>query len=161
MHALNHKEVLQKTSVVTDFFEELDYLPLVITQAAAYLNINTNMAIAEYLRLIRGTDDGKVYLLSKEIRNHTCYEQSSNAVARIWIVSFEQIQERDSAAADLLRFIACIERKDIPHSILPLTGPEARMLEAIGTLYSYAFVSKRTDGMAYERHRLVHLASWL
>jgi tetratricopeptide (TPR) repeat protein len=34
------------------------------------------------------------------------------------------------------------------------------MLEAIGTLCSYAFVSKRTDGMAYEMHRLVHLASW-
>ncbi|KAF1822652.1 uncharacterized protein K489DRAFT_213258 [Dissoconium aciculare CBS 342.82] len=50
---------------------------------------------------------------------------------------------------------------------LPICGhssvirPEARMLEAIGTLFSYAFVSKRTDGMAYEMHRLVHLASWL
>jgi hypothetical protein len=83
-HALKHKEVLQETSAVTDFFEELDYLPLAITQAAAYININTNtnMSIAEYLRLIRGTDDDKVYLLSKEIRDHTRYEQSSHAVAR-------------------------------------------------------------------------------
>ncbi|KAF1817700.1 uncharacterized protein K489DRAFT_309231, partial [Dissoconium aciculare CBS 342.82] len=160
-HALKHKEVLQGTSAVTDFFEELDYLPLAITQAAAYININTNMSIAEYLRLIRGTDDDKVHLLSKEIRDHTRYEQSSNAVARTLILSFEQVQERDSAAADLLRFIACIEWKDIPHSILPVIRPEARMLEAIGTLCSYAFVSKRTDGMAYEMHRLVHLASWL
>jgi tetratricopeptide (TPR) repeat protein len=160
-HALNRKEFLQETSVVTDFFEELDYVPLAITQAAAYLNINTNLSIAEYLRLIRGTDDDKAYLLSKEIRDHTRYEQSSNAIARTWIVSFEQIQERDSEAADLLRFIACIEWKDIPHSILPAIVPEARMLEAIGTLYSYAFVSKRADGMAYEMHRLVHLASWI
>jgi tetratricopeptide (TPR) repeat protein len=160
-HALNRKEFLQETSVVTDFFEELDYVPLAITQAAAYLNINTNLSIAEYLRLIRGTDDDKAHLLSKEIRDHTRYEQSSNAIARTWTVSFKQIQERDSAAADLLRFIACIEWKDIPHSILPAIRPEARMFEAIGTLSSYAFVSKRTDGMSYEMHRLVHLASWI
>jgi tetratricopeptide (TPR) repeat protein len=160
-YALNRKEFLQETSVVTDFFEELDYVPLAITQAAAYLNINTNLSIAEYLRLIRGTDDDKAYLLSKEIRDHTRYEQSSNAIARTWIVSFEQIQERDSVAADLLRFIACIEWKDIPHFILPETRPEARMLEAIGTLSSYAFISKRADWMAYEMHRLVHLASWM
>jgi tetratricopeptide (TPR) repeat protein len=160
-HALNRKEFLQETSVVTDFFEELGYVPLAITQAAAYLNINTNLSIAEYLRLIRGTDDDKAYLLSKEIRDHTRYEQSSNAIARTWIVSFEQIQERDSEAADLLQFIACIEWKDIPHSILPAILPKARMLEAIGTLSSYAFVSKRTDGMAYEMHRLVHLACWI
>ena len=160
--ALVDADSLEDQAVVTNFLTELEHLPLAITQAAAYININ-EMSISEYSRLLHSTDDDVLYLMSAEIRDSTRYEESSSAVATTWIVSFKQILERDAIAADLLQYISCIEWKGIPRSILPTVRPEARTLDAIGTLCSYSFLGKQTDGTTYDMHRLVHLASriWL
>jgi len=160
--ALVDADSLKDQAVVTNFLTELEHLPLAITQAAAYININ-EMSISEYSRLLQSTDDDVLYLMSAEIRDSTRYEESSSAVATTWIVSFKQILERDAIAADLLQYISCIEWKGIPRSILPTVRPEARTLNAIGTLRSYSFLSEQTDGTTYDMHRLVHLASriWL
>lgn len=153
---------LKDPTAVASFLTELEHLPLAITQAAAYIDIN-HMPVSEYSRLLRSTNDDLLYLMSAEIRDNTRYEESSSAVATTWIVSFKQIMERDTVAADLLQFISCIEWKGIPRSILPTVRPEARTLNAIGTLCSYSFLSKQADGTTYDMHRLVHLASriWL
>jgi tetratricopeptide (TPR) repeat protein len=160
--ALVDADSLKDQAVVTNFLTELEHLPLAITQAAAYININ-EMSISEYSRLLQSTDDDVLYLMSAEIRDSTRYEESSSAVATTWILSFKQILERDAIAADLLQYISCIEWKGIPRSILPTVRPEARTLDAIGTLCSYSFLGKQTDGTTYDMHRLVHLASriWL
>jgi tetratricopeptide (TPR) repeat protein len=156
--ALVDADSLKDQAVVTNFLTELEHLPLAMTQAAAYININA-MSISEYSRLLQSTDDDVLYLMSAEIRDSTRYEESSSAVATTWIVSFKQILERDAVAADLLQYISCIEWKGIPRSILPTVRPEARTLNAIGTLCSYSFLSEQTDGTTYDMHRLVHLAS--
>jgi hypothetical protein len=111
--ALVDADSLKDQAVVTNFLAELEHLPLAITQAAAYININA-MSISEYSRLLQSTDEDLVYLMSTEIRDSTRYEQSSSAVATTWIVSFKQILERDAIAADLLQYISCIEWKGIP-----------------------------------------------
>jgi hypothetical protein len=160
--ALVDADLLKDQAVVTNFLTELEHLPLAITQAAAYININ-EMSISEYSRLLQSTDDNALYFMSAEIRDSTRYEDSSSAVATTWIVSFKQILERDAIAADLLQYISCIEWKSIPRSILPTVWLEARTLDAISTLCSYSFLGKQTDRTTYDMHRLVHLASriWL
>jgi tetratricopeptide (TPR) repeat protein len=156
--ALVDADLLEDQAAVTNILTELEHLPLAITQAAAYININGS-SISEYSRLLRSTDEDLTYLMSTEIRDSTRYEESSSAVATTWIVSFRQILERDAIAADLLQYMSCIEWKGIPRSILPTVRPEARTLNAIGTLCSYSFLSKQIDGNTYDMHRLVHLAS--
>ncbi len=52
--------LVQKTlpyddEIVMNLLTELDYLPLAITQAAAYINMNKS-SISEYLRLLKGVD---------------------------------------------------------------------------------------------------------
>jgi hypothetical protein len=101
--------------------------------------------------------------MSKEMRDRTRYKHAANAVAKTWLMSFEQIARQDADAADLLRYMSCIEWKAIPRSILPAIEPEARMTTAIGTLWSYSFISTRNDNQTYDMHRLVHVAArvWL
>ena len=80
-------------------------------------------------------------------------------MARTWLVSFDQISDRNTVAADLLSFMSCIEPKAFPHSILPMVKPDERMIRATGTLCAYSFIIKRGDEDMYDIHRLVHLAT--
>lgn len=139
--------------------DKLTYLPLAITQAAAYLKIN-QVSIAEYLRLLRSTETEMIKLLSREFRDGT---GSSKAVATTWVVSFDQIGKSNSTAANLLSFISHIEPKAIPLSILPPAESEEEMLHAIGTLRGYTFLVKRGNNDVFDMHSLVHLAirTWL
>lgn len=141
-----------------ELLKRLTYLPLAITQAAAYLNI-TGVPVAEYLNLLRGADQEAASLMSREFHDSTRYEGSQNAVATTWIVSFDQIRRSDSTAADLLAFMSCIKPKAIPQSMLPRCELEEQMVHAVGTLCGYAFLTRRGDSKVFDMHSLVHLAT--
>jgi hypothetical protein len=53
-------------------------------------------------------------LLSEEFEADGRYRDIKNLVATTWLISFDQIQQRDRLAADNLSFMACIEPKGIP-----------------------------------------------
>ncbi|KAK7928433.1 hypothetical protein PG985_005431 [Apiospora marii] len=131
-------------AITAELLRELTYLPLAITQAAAYLNRN-RLSIKRYLELLHGTEQNLVELMSKEFRDNTRYRESRNAVATTWLVSFNQIQVSDSTAAELLSFISCIEPKSIPRSLLSVSSSEVKTTDAIGTLLGYAFLVDRGD----------------
>jgi len=159
---LTRKDLEFDEAVIDELLQELDRLPLAITQAAAYVNCNP-ISVEGYLSLLRSTERDLIFIMSKEMRDRTRYKHTANAVAKTWLVSFEQIVRQDADAADLLRYMSCIEWKAIPRSILPAIEPEARMTTAIGTLWSYSFISTRYDSQTYDMHRLVHVAArvWL
>ncbi|KAM0325456.1 hypothetical protein ACHAQA_007443 [Verticillium albo-atrum] len=149
---------LDNRGAVTELLEQLTFLPLAISQAAAYLR-RSKITITEYLELMRRTPQDVVDLLSREFPDHTRYTDSKNAVATTWLISFEQIQEADPVAAKLLEFISCIEPKAIPISMLPMETTKEQQMHSIGTLYGYAFVSRRDDREELDIHSLVHLAT--
>ncbi|KAK0705593.1 P-loop containing nucleoside triphosphate hydrolase protein [Lasiosphaeris hirsuta] len=161
--SLLQKSLIRKNRVsngaeVNELLAELTYLPLAIAQAAAYLNRN-QVSVAEYLKLLRGTEQDMVSLMSREFRDSTRYEGTQNAIATTWLVSFDHIRKSDSTAADLLAFISYIEPKSIPQSILPGCQSEEQIVHAIGTLRAYAFLSKRGESKMYDMHSLVHMAT--
>ncbi|PSN58876.1 hypothetical protein BS50DRAFT_641408 [Corynespora cassiicola Philippines] len=139
------KELLHDSTATSQLLDELAYVPLAIAQAAAYLNMNKT-PIARYLRLLQSTEQDKVSLMSREFCDDTRYQGSANAVATTWMMSFKQLETRDTAATELLAFISCIEWKAIPRTILPKTQPEHRMEEAIGTLCGLSFLVRRENG---------------
>ncbi|KLU92297.1 hypothetical protein MAPG_11243, partial [Magnaporthiopsis poae ATCC 64411] len=155
---LIRKDLLHDGGESTRLLEELTYLPLAITQAAAYLN-TIQVSIAEYLKLLQGTEQDAASLMSREFYDKTRHKGSRNAVATTWLVSFEQIRKSDPAAADLLSFLSCIEPKAIPQSMLPRPEVEEQIIHAIGTLCGYAFVTRRGDSRIFDMHSLVHLAT--
>ncbi|RAO71649.1 uncharacterized protein BHQ10_007661 [Talaromyces amestolkiae] len=144
-------------NIIRNLLTELEYLPLAITQAAAYINTNKS-SIFEYLRLLKNTDQDALAILSMDFGDKTRYPNLTNAVAKTWLITFNKILEHDSLAADLLAFISCIEWRAIPYSILPAAHPEARLAAAVGTLCSYSFLEKRDD-KKLDMHRLVHFAT--
>ncbi|KAI1460122.1 acyl transferase/acyl hydrolase/lysophospholipase [Annulohypoxylon moriforme] len=146
-------------AVAERLVEELSYLPLAIKQAAAYLNTKI-LPIAEYLSLLQSTKQDMIYLMEEEFKDEARYPDSANAVARTWLVSFDQIRKSDSAATELLEFISCLEPKAIPLSIFPNFEPKSKLKSAIGTLCSYAFLTRRDDdAKTFDMHRLVHLGA--
>ncbi|KAI5460674.1 nucleoside phosphorylase domain-containing protein [Mariannaea sp. PMI_226] len=116
--SLIDKAQLQHENMVTELLEMLTNLPLAIAQAAAYMNIN-QVSIKEYLRLFRNTDQDAIELLSSSFRDGTSHSRAQGAVATTWIISFNQIRNNNKFAASLLSFIAYIEPKAIPRSLLP------------------------------------------
>ncbi|KIX08880.1 uncharacterized protein Z518_03537 [Rhinocladiella mackenziei CBS 650.93] len=152
------KDLLRDKEGVADLLCELTYLPLAITQAAAYIN-TTGVPIRKYVELIGKTDQDVVGLMSREFHDSTRPRGSRHTVATTWLVSFHQIRQSDPAAADLLTFLSCIDPKAVPQSILPLFPSEEAMVFAIGTLDAYAFVVRRGNTDTFDMHSLVLLAT--
>ncbi|EXU98176.1 tetratricopeptide repeat and NB-ARC domain protein [Metarhizium robertsii] len=144
-------------ALVTELLTYLTFLPLAITQAAAYLNV-TMAPIQTYLGLLRGAEKDVTRLLGREFKDSTRYRGSRNAVGTTWLVTFDQIEKSDQAAVRLLSFISCIEPKSIPRSMLLNMEPE-EMEWAVGMLCSYSFLVRRGDSSMFDMHSLVHMAT--
>ncbi|KFA75735.1 hypothetical protein S40288_04987 [Stachybotrys chartarum IBT 40288] len=153
---LNEKQ-LEDERMVASFVKKLAYFPLALCQAAAYMNQNS-ITMARYLQLCTDTDGSLVDLLGSALSSGVHLSDSQRAVATTWIISFEQIVAADTRAADLLKFIAWIEPKAIPFTILPGSEEERQMTEAIGVICNYGFLRPSEDGQLYDMHSLVHLA---
>ncbi|PCG88442.1 hypothetical protein PENOC_110990 [Penicillium occitanis (nom. inval.)] len=134
------KEILRKLLIRNDLFqddhvtsallEQLAFLPLAISQAAAYIN-QTDISLVRYMSLLNEQEESTIELLSEDFENDGRYAEIQNPVATTWLVSFLQIQQVDEIASNLLSFMACISPRDIPESILPSTTSARRKLEAL------------------------------
>ncbi|KAJ6002315.1 Tetratricopeptide-like helical [Penicillium canescens] len=142
----------------TALLEQLGFLPLAINQAAAYINEN-KLVLSDYLSLLKERETDAAELLSEEFEDDGRYAEIQNPVLTTWIISFQQIQDLDKLAADYLSFIACINPRDIPQSILPPPTSAKRMIDALGLLSAYSFISEHACNSSFSIHRLVHLAT--
>ncbi|KAL2809773.1 putative kinesin light chain [Aspergillus granulosus] len=158
---LIQKDLLQDDYMTSALLEQLAFLPLAISQAAAYINQN-DISLARYISLL-GKQEGTIELLSEEFEDDGRYTELQNPVATTWLVSFLQIQQVDEIASDYLSFMACISPRDIPESILPPQASAKRRVEALGLLKAYSFVTTQVNNSILSLHRLVHLATrnWL
>jgi len=159
--SLINKSLTEGKDVTANLLNNLTHLPLAIKQAAAYMNENV-MSVSEYLALYEGNDDDLLHLLSEEFEDQGRYREVKNPIASTWLISFRQISSRDQLAEEYLCFMSCVAQQDIPFSLLP-PATKRKQLEAIGTLSSYAFITKRNGQDSYEIHRLVQIAmhNWL
>jgi tetratricopeptide (TPR) repeat protein len=159
--SLINKSLTEGNDVTVNLLDNLIHLPLAIKQAAAYMNKNM-MSVSEYLALYEGNDDDLLHLLSEEFEDQGRYREVKNPIASTWLISFRQISSRDQLAEEYLCFMSCVAQQDIPLSLLP-PATKRKQSEAIGTLKSYAFITKRNGQDSYEIHRLVQIAmhNWL
>lgn len=156
-NCLIRKSLLHDKELVVELLTYLTFLPLAITQAAAYLN-QTKAPIQTYLGLLQGAEKDVAGVLGREFKDTTRYKDSRNAVGTTWLVTFDQLQKSDDVAVDLLSFISCVEPKAIPQSILPNTDHE-RTEWAVGLLCSYSFLARREGSNTFDMHSLVHMAT--
>ena len=127
-----------------ELFEALEYLPLGLSHAAAYM-IKRRKKVADYLGMIKD-DSTKSQLLSQKGYHHGRAERSSESVFSTWWVTFRSIKRENSRAADLLAMMSLLDRHKIPLSILRY--PEEISFdfeEAVSCLEAFSLITTFSD----------------
>jgi hypothetical protein len=162
-YLIDPSRIKDMETLLPGLLRKLPYLPLAIVQAAAYINA-TEISLTEYEALLSQQGDEVIELLSEDFEDDSRYAGMQNAVAKTWLISFEQIRRRSSLAFEYLGLMACVDPKDIPRSLLPPSeSPSLKQQNAIGILSAFSFITRHEGGLAFDIHRLVHLATreWL
>ncbi|KAK0743223.1 prion-inhibition and propagation-domain-containing protein [Schizothecium vesticola] len=153
--------------------EELQWLPLAISQAGAYLR-RTSTPIGEYLsKLAEGKQRWRI-LKATEFDRHR-RDNVPNSILETWSISIERIRRDNEMAYRILHIIAYVNNQDIPFEIMTAAGlfgdegekgdPEEdkdRVVEAVTRLKEFSFLGMRTEGRktrSYEMHKLVQEAT--
>jgi hypothetical protein len=148
-----------------ELVRELDYLPLAITQAAAYISARaTRMTVSKYLMLYRHDEVSQSRLLDEESGDLRRDPGVPNSVIRTWQISFDQIKRKWPSAAELLSLMAMLDRQRIPDFLLSASYPNPLDLEAaLSPLDEFSLITAEKGGVSFEIHRLVQLATrkWL
>jgi tetratricopeptide (TPR) repeat protein len=144
---------------------ELEYLPLAITQAAAYISARaTRMTVSKYLTLYRQGEANQRRLLDEDSGDLRRDQGVPNSVIRTWQISFDQIKRTSPRSAELLSLIAILDRQGIPEFLLAATNQNPLDFEdAIFPLHEFSFITIEKGDKSFEMHRLVQLATrkWL
>lgn len=143
--------------------DALGYIPLAITQAAAFIEQN-NSTIAEYLEILNAKDSDLQDLLQEDSGDLRRDSESQNSVFRTWKLSFDFIGRQKPRAAEILSLMSVFDRQGIPQTLLQ--GDIDRSVEtttALGTLQAYSLISRQARAEKYDMHRLIQLATqkWL
>ncbi|KAJ1323029.1 FxSxx-COOH system tetratricopeptide repeat protein [Microdochium nivale] len=148
----------------------LERLPLALVQAAAFMQ-EKSVSVSKYLQLLGGGDQDLVDLLSEEFETVGRDSETPRAVTETWILSFDQIQQQNAFAAELLSLMSLFDRQAIPSDFLSDyseqqsgQGPrgEVQLSKALGVLKAFSFVVEEKD-YSLDMHRLVQLVTrkWL
>ena len=131
--------------------EELDHLPLAMSQAAAFIEEN-GVSIADYTAAIQANDAAVAEeFLHEELDDSRRDEESVNSVFRTWKLSYDQIKQQKPGAADLLSLLAMLDRQSVPKSLLKL--PE--VTTSLNVLQSFSLITTRAGSQSFQLHRLV------
>ncbi|RYC79688.1 hypothetical protein BFJ63_vAg17428 [Fusarium oxysporum f. sp. narcissi] len=158
---------------VDALLQELQCLPLAISQAGAYMR-RMSMTAGEYLGLLRqGKTRWEVLKVSDTDRHRR--PEVSNSVLETWRISTEQIREESEMSYRILHVIAYVDSQDIPQELVDTAAcqydvddevstkqvSELEILEAVRRLKEFSFLSLRQVGngrRSYEMHKLVQEA---
>ncbi|KAK2788839.1 hypothetical protein FQN53_003026 [Emmonsiellopsis sp. PD_33] len=102
-----------------ELLEELDYMPLAITQAAAYIRQRTpRITVSKYLDDLRQSDSVRASLLKYDVGDDRRDGEASNSIIATWHMSFEHIRKARPQATWLLSLMSFFDRHDIPEYLL-------------------------------------------
>ncbi|MCI0487664.1 MAG: tetratricopeptide repeat protein [Blastocatellia bacterium] len=146
--------------------EELDYLPLALEQAGAYIK-KLDCSFRDYLS---SYDKRKLELLEKSGPVMGAYPAS---VATTWSLNFERVEQTSTVAADLLRASTFFHADKIPFELITLGATElgaaiSSALAGVDTdplvfdellepLTAYSLIRRDLKSRTYSIHRMVQL----
>ena len=148
---------------ISALLQDLEYIPLAITQAAAYMSKRQKSA-GHYLDLFRSSDSNKARLLAYEFNEHGREARSRESVAKTWMISFDHIKDGNSGASDMLSLMSCYDQQGIPPILFRNVGmDDFDYVEAIGILRAFSLIKPSDSVATYSMHRLVQIAmtTWL
>lgn len=144
-----------------ELVELLEYLPLAITQAAAYISVKrTRMTIAGYSKFLRKSESILLDDMGDLRRDPTI----PSSVLLTWQISFDQINGENRAAAELLSLMSVFDRQGIPQFLLQGENEDDLQFERrLAPLEEFGLITLEGGGRSFQIHRLVQIAirSWL
>ncbi|MBI1924419.1 tetratricopeptide repeat protein [Candidatus Poribacteria bacterium] len=161
-----HARIGQSTEVeaAEQLAVELDYLPLALEQAAAYI-AQLDCSFQNYLTGFRKRG---LALLEKM---GAVIGQYPKSVGTTWALNFEQVERQSTASADLLRISAFLHPDQIPLELLMLGAAELSpalfaelsnvannplaLDEVLAPLTQYSLITRDHESRTYSLHRLV------
>ncbi|KAJ4345916.1 uncharacterized protein N0V89_012052 [Didymosphaeria variabile] len=173
----------QEEGAAKALLRALDYIPLAITQAAAYINRQARMTVPDCLDEFRASDRKRKSLLhydAGDLRRNN----ASNSVLTTLQMSFERIRQERPSAAELLSLISFFNPCGIPEEVLrrhkivlrrdgsviaKAGAPNDRSKfdssfnEDLNVLHAYSLVTMTSNDETFEMHALVQFCMrvWL
>ncbi|KAL8318547.1 hypothetical protein RB597_005701 [Gaeumannomyces tritici] len=152
---------------------ELDWLPLAISQAAAYMR-RTQTPIKEYLLKLKGGKRRRIFRASEPDVHRR--RKVSNSILETWSISIEHIRQENELAYHVLHVLVFFNNQNIPEQMLKKVAKyrdirrangqssdseDEDAIDAVARLRQFSFLSLRTSdwGPAYEMHKLVQEAT--
>lgn len=141
---------------------EMDGLPLALDQAGAYIE-QTDCSLAQYLDLYL---QRRSELLRWRGRLSTEYPYT---VATTWSLSFQQVEQKNAASAELLRLCSFLDPDILPVYMFiegaiylgpvlqPIAADPFKLNEAIDVLRQFSLVRRTPDKESLSIHRLVQV----
>lgn len=188
--ALLHRKLEQPNDNedIRKLAKALEYIPLALVQAAAYIKKRSPRCSAkEYLAMLASSEKSRTNLLmlaSQEIRRDL---EARNSVLLTWQISFDQINSSRPSAACLLSLLSFYNHQDIPDLLprasigLTVDQPVNKeghaptqqescdvhsinfdcnyFEEDISTLQDFLLIRLTSSGTSFVMHRLVQLAA--
>ena len=165
------KHLLQKTLHDNDLdnnhsaalLEALDFLPMAIAQAAAFIREN-DIGVLEYLGYLRASDKGTKDLLDQSYHDEARDPESHNSVFQTSRISFDGIKRQKPRAAEILSLMAVLDRQAIPKCLLRKDDErDIDFATAIGTLKAFSLITEERVEGTFGMHRLMQLSTqrWL
>jgi len=148
---------------ITAFIRQLDFLPLAISHAVAYMLENEGTSIGKYLSLLTKESE-YIKLLGTGVTD----ERRSPvrwSVTSTWALAVEALQAQKPLAVELLSVLCFLDRQGIPEFLLQdgadRQPDDARFIDSVlGPLERFRFLRRTKEtqagGQMYEMHALVH-----
>lgn len=144
-----------KPDVIRRLLDVLGYIPLAITQAAAFIKRN-RMSVQGYLAALEKDNQNLTDYLSQDLQDPRRPQGFPNSVFRTWKLSFDQILIQEPQTAKLLSLIAMLDPQRIPENLLqPLTEKDVGFRMALGTLDGFALITQEIGRETYTIHPLI------
>ncbi|KAI8633501.1 P-loop containing nucleoside triphosphate hydrolase protein [Xylariaceae sp. FL1651] len=156
------KKLKESTDIIvtTKLVEALEYMPLAISQAAAYIQRRApRSSVAKYLEEFQKSERKQSSLLNHDAGDLRRDGSAKNSIITTWQISFNHIRANRPSATNLLSLMSFFDRQGILESLELSDAFE----EDIATLKDYCLIQTNAEGNVFEMHGLVQLATrrWL
>jgi tetratricopeptide (TPR) repeat protein len=161
--ALPEQASVEDRFLALQIVQELGGLPLALDQAGAYIE-ESSYHLEGYLQLYQ---NHRAMLLKRRGGLATDHPEP---VATTWLLSFQQVEQTDPLAAELLRLCAFLDPDAIPEEILmegaqdsvsqqeSVSPDQLRVNAAIEVLLRFSLIQRNSETRTLTIHRLVQAA---
>ena len=123
----------------------LNYIPLAITQAAAFI-IQNKISLSQYLEILQANDSSLIEVLSEDMGDRRREISSSNALFTTWRTSFQYLSKHNVLALTQLALMSVFDSRSIPIDLIYRISSGHTKVEAaraMGILQAFSLIKSR------------------